>query len=880
MHFSRNKNITYQVNPSTGQNGKIPTINIPKPKNENSIFIQNLIEKSERFKTFGSNYKVLTKCCPKLSTNIQNIFSSDKRREDAMNYVKKLRENNSQIIEFTESQAQNRQSSVSKFFEESPIRFGMGYEKKIPQTIAPHHNRIYSFNLPGEQKTPPPKMDMERSLNEDGRSCMKKDFIEENFIDDDNENEIKQIYKRGEITNKVIHFDDNNKYFFLNKSGSNSNYSSKKNIGFYYSVEHFEFGFKHKETKKEYNIRLRKESNYFSVKSTKKKEKKKEYSNSSTNTDSIEEEEIIKKKVVNSPMRIEKKIQYDKENIDDNINKIKIIQQKFKNNKKNEIKNNGQFNNDFTGLVIFEINKGRKIKEYECDCKNNNVEELNEIFINNNVNINSKFLQFIDLNTKNEKDETIEQMIMTEEIPKENKETLTDPIQPKQKNDNETQTEKHHEISQEIDLKFKNKIKKTKEIEIQTDIEKELPKEREEKVINKIINEISEKEVNVQFDNIKKITQEIDVQTEIQEKKENEIKEKEVNIQINHIEKPTNEIDIQTDKEEKTLEEGKVTHEIESPTDEIKEEPKPSIIQYEKEVQTEEKEKGNEIEIQTDNPEIISRECETDKIEKQDIGLDVIVINKTIENGTNVNITNETEEKGMNTENKEKIKHSISNRMNVEIITESKRENKVIPSKDKESILEEEKETIIPLTTKADNFNNYIESIQRSYFNIPPSPIKPKNKTNLPIITDPTYEKITVNLPLKNKCYKKTPIKEVDKKENEDEENREIKNKLTFAPLHHQKKNEQSETINKEKIKKLQSAPVSVPIPEIISIVDNKPTTHKKKKKPQFTKFDEEYSKEKEFAEKDKELIEAIKKKALMFRTKFKKAKKEEGTNK
>ena len=78
---------------------------------------------------------------------------------------------------------------------------------------------------------------------------------------------------------------------------------------------------------------------------------------------------------------------------------------------------------------------------------------------------------------------------MTEEIPKENKETLTDPIQPKQKNDNETQTEKHHEISQEIDLKFKNKIKKTKEIEIQTDIEKELPKEREEKVINKIINE-------------------------------------------------------------------------------------------------------------------------------------------------------------------------------------------------------------------------------------------------------------------------------------------------------------------------------------------------------------------------------------------------------
>lgn len=867
MHFSRNKNITYQVNPTSGTNGRIPTINIPKTKNENSIFIQNLIEKSERFKTFGTNYKVLTKCYPKLSTNIQNIFSSDKRREDAMNYVKKLRENNSQIIEFSESQAQNRQSSVSKFFEESPIRFGSG-EKKIPQTIAPHHNRIYSaFNFPN-QKTPPPQMDIERSINEDGRSSGKKDFLEENFIDDDNENEIKHIYKRGEITNKVIHFDDNNKYFFLNKSGSNSNCSSKKNIGFYYSVEHFEFGFKkHKDIKKEANIRLRKESNHFSLKSTKKKEKKKEYSNSSTNTDSIEEEENIKKKVVNTPMRIEKKVQYDKENINDNLNKIKIIQEKFKNIKKKELKNNGQFNNEFSGFVILEINKGRKIKEYECDYKNSNIEEINEIFINNNININSKFLQFIDLKHKDEKTEIL----------KENKKTLTDPIQPKEINDNETQTEKRHEIAQEIDINFNRKIKKTKEKEAQTEIEneKELSKERKEK--EKINNEISKKEVNVQINHIKKSTQEIDIQTDIQEKKENKIKKKEVNLQINHIKKETNEIEIQTDKEEKIPEKLKLTNEIESQTEETqKEKPKSKIIKDEKEVQTDEKEKGNEIEIQTDYPEIISRECETDNIEKQDIGLDVIVINDTIENGTNVNITNVTEEKGMNTENKEKAKNTIFNGENIEIINKSKREEKVMQNKDKESILEE-KETIVPLTTRVVNFNNFIKNVARSNFNIPPSPIKPKNKTELPIITDPTYEKITVNLPLKNKCYKKTPIKEVDRKESEKETKTEIKNKLTFAPVNYTKKNDLSEINNKDKIKKLQTAPVSIPIPEIMSIVENKPTIHKKKKKPQFTKFDEEYSKEKEFAEKDKELIESIKKKALMFRSKFKKAKKEGG---
>ena len=114
MHYTRNKKLTYQINSSTTDTQRVPSINIPKLSNNNSIYIQNLIERSDRFKNLGSDYKVLSSCCPKLGSSIKNIFSSDKKRNDAMNYVKKLRSNKSQIMEFTESQAQNRQNSVSR----------------------------------------------------------------------------------------------------------------------------------------------------------------------------------------------------------------------------------------------------------------------------------------------------------------------------------------------------------------------------------------------------------------------------------------------------------------------------------------------------------------------------------------------------------------------------------------------------------------------------------------------------------------------------------------------------------------------------------------------------------------------------------------------
>ena len=307
MHYTRNKKLTYQINSSTTDTQRVPSINIPKLSNNNSIYIQNLIERSDRFKNLGSDYKVLSSCCPKLGSSIKNIFSSDKRRNDAMNYVKKLRSNKSQIMEFTESQAQNRQNSVSRFFNESPIRY----------------NGV-NFRNGSNQRTPI-QFDIEGSSG--------KKFIDDNTYEDDNE--IKQLYKRGE-TSKVIRFDDNNKYYYLNKSNSNNRLNV--NNEFNYKVDHFEIGFDHSK-----KIRLRKETNAFSLYGKEKKKTEiKESTDSSTNTDSMNEEEredVVLMKVTNKPMIIENKIH--KINIENDINKIKKIQKKYKEKQEpNEYKEN------------------------------------------------------------------------------------------------------------------------------------------------------------------------------------------------------------------------------------------------------------------------------------------------------------------------------------------------------------------------------------------------------------------------------------------------------------------------------------------------------------------------------------------------------------
>ena len=687
MHYTRNKKLTYQINSSTTDTQRVPSINIPKLSNNNSIYIQNLIERSDRFKNLGSDYKVLSSCCPKLGSSIKNIFSSDKKRNDAMNYVKKLRANKSQIMEFTESQAQNRQNSVSRFFNESPIRY----------------NGV-NFRNGSNQRTPI-QLDIEGSSG--------KKFIDDNTYEDDNE--IKQLYKRGE-TSKVIRFDDNNKYYYLNKSNSNNRLNV--NNEFNYKVEHFEIGFDHSK-----KIRLRKETDAFSLYGKeKKKTEVKESTDSSTNTDSMTEEEkedVVLMKVTNKPMIIENKIH--KVNIENDIDKIKKIQKKYKEKQEpNEYKN-------FTGYLIYELNKGRKIKKYLCD--DDSINTINDVLKKDNVRIGNKWLQFVD---------------------------------------------------------------------------EDIPKPQEEK---------------------------------------------------------------------KVLLNG---------------------------------------ECQTDKVELISNECNTNVIETNEFGSNVNIQAEVCDNGVSANIVAEsiddssntvleTKETGCNTTTQEK---SITKNECIEII-QSKPE---IKEEVKEEIKEEVKEDIYEEVTNVNREERTPIKDRAHYQNVKSIPQSSSNKKKFdihPIILhEPSYEKITVNMPLQNKCQKKhkvhfednkpIPPKKVlnekiknilkclvrDEEQKEEEEVSDIKKKITFAPSVVVSQ-DLRQSIDSD-IKRVQTAPLAgTENSEMVSIINKKPTLHKKKKKPPMNEFKEDFSKAKEIESQEQVLLDAIRQKALLFRQKFRKMKKEaESVNK
>ena len=687
MHYTRNKKLTYQINSSTTDTQRVPSINIPKLSNNNSIYIQNLIERSDRFKNLGSDYKVLSSCCPKLGSSIKNIFSSDKKRNDAMNYVKKLRANKSQIMEFTESQAQNRQNSVSRFFNESPIRY----------------NGV-NFRNGSNQRTPI-QLDIEGSSG--------KKFIDDNTYEDDNE--IKQLYKRGE-TSKVIRFDDNNKYYYLNKS--NSNNTLNVNNEFNYKVDHFEIGFDHSK-----KIRLRKETDAFSLYGKeKKKTEVKESTDSSTNTDSMTEEEkedVVLMKVTNKPMIIENKIH--KINIENDIDKIKKIQKKYKEKQEpNEYKN-------FTGYLIYEINKGRKIKKYLCD--DDSINTINDVLKKDNVRIGNKWLQFVD-----------------EDIPK--------------------------------------------------------PQEEKKVLLNR--------------------------------------------------------------------------------------------------------------ECQTDKVELISNECNTNVIETNEFGSNVNNQAEVCDNGVSANIVAEsiddssntvleTKETGCNTTTQEK---SITKNECIEIIQYRPK----IKEEVKEEIKEEVKEDIYEEVTNVNREERTPIKDRAHYQNIKSIPQSSSNKKKFdihPIILhEPSYEKITVNMPLQNKCQKKSkvhfednkpiPPKKVlnekiknilkclvrDEEQKEEEEVSDIKKKITFAPSVVVSQ-DLRQSIDSD-IKRVQTAPLAgTENSEMVSIINKKPTLHKKKKKPPMNEFKEDFSKAKEIETQEQVLLDAIRQKALLFRQKFRKMKKEaESVNK
>ena len=89
---------------------------------DNSVFLKQFIDKNVKLKQMGTSCNVIKTCCPQFPSNLKSIFASDKRRAEAVNYVKKLRSTKSQVMDITETQVNGVKDSMSKIFNESPIR--------------------------------------------------------------------------------------------------------------------------------------------------------------------------------------------------------------------------------------------------------------------------------------------------------------------------------------------------------------------------------------------------------------------------------------------------------------------------------------------------------------------------------------------------------------------------------------------------------------------------------------------------------------------------------------------------------------------------------------------------------------------------------------
>ena len=95
---------------------------------DNSAFVNKFISQNETLKQIASSSNIIKHCCKQFPSNINNIFSSDKRKAQVLSYLKKLQHNN--------TQTQSASKSNGRLFNVSPIRTEhpiMQY-KNVPMT--------------------------------------------------------------------------------------------------------------------------------------------------------------------------------------------------------------------------------------------------------------------------------------------------------------------------------------------------------------------------------------------------------------------------------------------------------------------------------------------------------------------------------------------------------------------------------------------------------------------------------------------------------------------------------------------------------------------------------------------------------------------------
>ena len=183
---------------------------------DNSVFLKQFIDKNVKLKQMGTSCNVIKTCCPQFPSNLKSIFASDKRRAEAVNYVKKLRSTKSQVMDITETQVNDVKDSMSKIFNDSPIRAvpPSSHKNILHQPCNPVTSR-YEYSTPNmfanyTSRAPlnqhKKQIDIDNLFNDDdydddvgmynGDDGFEKEEVF--FYDDKEENEVRVLYSRNE----------------------------------------------------------------------------------------------------------------------------------------------------------------------------------------------------------------------------------------------------------------------------------------------------------------------------------------------------------------------------------------------------------------------------------------------------------------------------------------------------------------------------------------------------------------------------------------------------------------------------------------------------------------------------------------------------------
>ena len=187
---------------------------------DNSAFVNKFISQNETLKQIASSSNIIKHCCKQFPSNINNIFSSDKRKAQVLSYLKKLQHNN--------TQTQNASKTNGRLFNVSPIRTDhpiMQY-KNVPMTSRNnehvHHSTKSNMFTTYTSRVSP----------------RRKDNINDMYEDNEHHQRVQTISLAGDMKRECVMKEKEKETTLLDKLSilDNSNYSD-------YCVEQGEISF-------------------------------------------------------------------------------------------------------------------------------------------------------------------------------------------------------------------------------------------------------------------------------------------------------------------------------------------------------------------------------------------------------------------------------------------------------------------------------------------------------------------------------------------------------------------------------------------------------------------------------------------------------------